>query len=814
MTEPTVNRDRGQWLHGLGNGLVHRESRSQTRPARVWQGLENAVILALTLLPIWHIFNIMISTGANNLSSDTLVLFVPLVTQVLEGSYDWSHYFRDTFLRSHSIAIPTLIRILAAACSHWNTYVELYIGMGISLLNVWLLHNLLTHLSPYRRRKWLWPLVSALVFSTSQIVVFTYGDTSLAVLLGLFAVLLGSWGLSRFPGQWQGIGIMATGGIMASWCWGAGLAAWPAFLLGMGLLKFRRLWHYLAYGLAAGIGLWPYVLYYGVYVLLGQTQRVEAPKGLDGSLILRALGYPFAIGSEYERSQTVGLVGLALAVTGLGLLGWQRRRWQQAAPALMLIVYGLVVVLQITVARGNLAPWYVTPFMSFWMGLLGLAYVLGGHRADSLTSPMGQWVTAGTARLWSLTFLASLTFLYVTSNLTSGDKMHYIYSRSPVSAACLRHYQTAPTYCEQYVFIWGVGLVDMLNQRAAILDRHQLSVFAPQQHWTLQGDFVLDSVQVAEATPEVVWSPDWGQTTLPFSDYRHLNLVLPTPSAITWTISLPENLEAAKFQTAIALGTAPMASPQPLTATIELEGSNPSQSFHISQRLRAEPAHWYPVQFSLKQYRGQTITLRLSSQGDRGTPVVYRHPSIDLTIGPSDAWGLDAATEIQPTNTERSPQLPQPSNQDFPWDIHNAALWKVSGMTVVPGTGIPSWQVTADTPSLTFQPPLNICLANYSHFLVQLAADSNFSPRALQLYYQLNGESNFSDSHALQIPLLSDSQMHTYTYDLKLLELHPSDRLTGFRLHPIARATATGNNRVAIADLRLIKTAPAGGCGP
>ena len=206
--------------------MIYRESiNSKKKLVRLIPLCCKTGIIVLALLPIINILRIAITTGANNPSND-LIFYLPLIDQVLRGTYNWQNYLTDTFIRSHSLAFPVLIRLAIVRLTHWNIYAELYIGIFLAVLRVLLLHNCLK----YPNKQWLnwllWPLLSALVFSTSQINAFTYGDTSLAIGLSHLGFVLGIWGLVRFPNRLLGAIIVAIGGILAAWSWGLSRRAW------------------------------------------------------------------------------------------------------------------------------------------------------------------------------------------------------------------------------------------------------------------------------------------------------------------------------------------------------------------------------------------------------------------------------------------------------------------------------------------------------------------------------------------------------------------------------------------------------------
>ncbi|HUG36654.1 MAG TPA: hypothetical protein VML54_06870, partial [Candidatus Limnocylindrales bacterium] len=197
------------------------------QPARLVRVALAAGVVALTALPIIVTAVIVATTGAENISND-YIAYVGLVDRVLAGTYDWRHYFRDTFLGgSHSMALPVLVRLAVVTLSAWSVYTELWIVLALSLARLVLLRAALARLVPGRSAWVLWPVLAALVFSPSQINVFTYGDAGLQIALNQAALALSIWGLVAFPGRWRGVCVMMLGGIAGALSGGAGLLAWP-----------------------------------------------------------------------------------------------------------------------------------------------------------------------------------------------------------------------------------------------------------------------------------------------------------------------------------------------------------------------------------------------------------------------------------------------------------------------------------------------------------------------------------------------------------------------------------------------------------
>ena len=102
-------------------------------------------------------------------------------------------------------------------------------------------------------------------------------------------------------------------------------------------------------------------------------------------------------------------------------------------------------------------------------------------------------------------------------------------------------------------------------------------------------------------------------------------------------------------------------------------------------------------------------------------------------------------------------------------------------------------------------------MADYSHLALRVAASPEIYPRELRVFYRLEGEPDFNAPNSFVLPLLLDGAPHDYSYDLKLLELGQTVRLTGLRLALVGGTETTSTNQLRIEDFRLIRGA-AGGC--
>jgi hypothetical protein len=700
------------------------------------------------------------------------------------------------------------VRLLIIKASSWDVYWEFYIGIALSVLSLILLYLAFVR-SPKGVISWLLlPLLSSLLFSASQVNTYTFGFLALSIGIGQLGLAMAVWGLVRFPGRWMGVGWLVVGGCLATLSGGAGLMVWPASLLGLWLLGFRKISQYAVWLFAATLTSLPYAVFGGS--VNGAPLQLERDLRLFYDITVRGLGLPFTQNFAYELAARPGLVGILLGIIGLLIL-WSKRHTAvlpQSTPALMLMAYSLMNVWLIGLGRGHTsAPWYPGFFILYWVGLVGLAYTFWtNYQGELALSGVRDRLRGVTAGVWSMAVVAAIILLYLTSNLTFGDKVFFLWSRTPASAACLRHFLTAPTYCEDLIFQWGVGNPELMADLAEPLQRHGLSVFSDHQTWTLQGDFVLDNVRIHETpgVPEIYWSADRSATPVSrgWRDYRHLNLFLHTPNAVTWTIAIPPSANRADFHSAVTISdSAPNnESSDGVQFEVYLERQDHPQELIYDKWLPADERQWQPFTVPLRAYAGKTITLRLTSKSDDldQAQAMYRYPYIDVSLEPGSS-----PIPYEPVESS----TPSPTSRDVIFDLQKSRRWHVTDLEpLMVDDGIKT-SVVGPHPSLELRPQLDICLADYTHLYIQMAISPEIPTRALHFYYTLDyeGRRRWQEDQSVKIPLYGDGEIHDYYYDLKLLELPIGAKLTRIRLNPVFGPTASGDSLIQIVDLRLFR---------
>src|SRR4030067_2736604 len=444
----------------------------------------------------------------------------------------------------------------------------------------------------------------------------------------------------------------------------------------------------------------------------------------------------------------------------------------------MFMAYGLFTAWQTSIFRVMIAPWYTTMVMSYWLGLAGLAYLLAASRTlkdevDALYQPKKMLVSM----LYPLIVLVVILGLYLKTNFAYHDKSFSLASRSPVSAACLRSYEWAPTYCERSIFQWTVNRV-YLADFAWPLQRHQLSVFATHQRWSMQGEMILGSVFSPEApnTLGVDWYDGLPGMPASFTDYRHLNLRVTPARSVVWSVRLPDHLLAAGFASAIGVGSSDQGSnPQgPLTFEVHLAQPGVLEELVFSQEVDAPGMGWSKFKLDLLPYRGQEIRLRFSVRGGIDLPAtLYRYPTIDLTMQPECL--LTERPEVRPVNTSLSPRSPKPTSSDYLFDLKTT---QPNGLEPIDGSRN-TWHVSADPYFyITLDDPID--LRDFGYISIKSAASVDMPARAAEVYLYFEGQDQ--PAH-LVVPLMPDGDKYTYSYPLRMVDIRGN--LVAVRLNPV-----------------------------
>lgn len=456
--------------------------------------------------------------------TDDSLLNALLIGKLLDGGYAWSHLFRDVYTNGHFNFFPILAQYLWALITGWNFRLALFLGAALGIVKILLLHSALARPKDRVLAWLLWPCLFGLTFTATAMDVFQLDSSSFQLGLNHLGLVFGIWALSRFPGEWRAVLGACLGGWLATWSWGSGAMAWPTFLLGMVLLGFRQPAQYAVLLSVGGLCALPYLVLLLLAPVSGQEPKLLAL--FNFRLIVQSLGLLFAQAYSPEMAWWRGLAGLGLATAGLATALGRRIAGRSLAVPAMLLFYVALHFYQVSLFRDRLMPWYAYQASLFWIGLVGLAYPL-------LLERRGRW--------WAGLLAMSMIYFYATSNFTWQDKVASLRHQSPASAACLRHYRSAPQPdCERLLFRWKP--FENFREMAAALERHDLALFGRRQELSLQGDMVLGQIDASALR----WLRDGRE--LDYTDFRRLDLEVPPGAKVEWPVELPGGLHRAELR--------------------------------------------------------------------------------------------------------------------------------------------------------------------------------------------------------------------------------------------------------------------------
>lgn len=737
----------------------------------LWMG----ICLLLALIPIINMVSILATTGVDTISNDYL-MFIQQADRFLNGQNEWYQYFRDTLYTGvHSYAVLFPLRLLLLRLSNMSVFAEIAAGMLLALLRLGLFYYLLTAFLPENRTPWyrspyLWllPCLSALVFANAQVSTFSYGETILQFGMTQSLVLLGLVLLLKHPGRAASAWGAALCGILASFSGGSGLAAWPLFLLALLWTNRRSLHPYAAWLVGLCLACWPY-LAYSSFNSPTSFQRIQLER------LLVSLGLPFANHINYGLQSHlpafwVGLLGLGMAGVSLALLAWRKRQVFDgpAIPAVLMMAWSLILIFQIMLARSMIAPWYTTSFSLFWIGLLGLLPLLIGPRW-SITfrrlAPSFELLLPG----WSLGVLSAVLVLYALTNLTFEDKSFYLASRSPASAACLRSYLDAPTYCEVLVFQWAPGNPTTLQKAAEPLARNRLSVLGPDQEWTLQGDYGLGRVhwQPNSDLGRVSWVRGSSDQPARWNDYFHLAVLIPPGQAIHWQVDLPAGVESAQFITELSHPAGASCTPGADTGfTVALQDER--DQLHPLKRVDSicQLNGSLALKLDLSAFTGRVTLMLTTAPGAEGAPAArLNYPRLQLRGIPAAPAAEQTA---RPLNTDLSPDFPSVDGSAYQLAVSSENGWQFDQMTPTADGPAGRYRKSDSSTSahISFSTP--VCLNDWSQFYIKAAMADALRQKwvQVQFHYQLEGAQ--AKDLRMDLPLLPGEDLRVYSLNLDL----------------------------------------------
>ena len=762
--------------------------------------LFNLAMMVLTAVPIVHMTQLLLTTGANSFGNDFVVI-TPVIGRILDGRYNWLNFFQDTFIYGvHSDAAPIALFALLAEVVDFNDYVSIIFGLLTNVLIIALLYKTMSHRIQHWTKITILPIGAFLFFSNSQTSTLSFSFVSLQMALSILGFVLGSWATVCFPKSWRSIALIVLGGCMAAWSAAYGVAAWPVLLVCMLAQGYRDIRHYAVFLFGGLVAALPYLS----FMQLGAS---PVPLSLTRfQLVTQIIALPL---EQYDYFRTgysiVGVFGLAVLVSGivLAVVLQPRKHAKTTIPPLLVVLFSIVGVYIASLSRDIAAVWYTPSACVYWMGLAAFVIAILNIRGTS-----GAKVYQS---LWAIAVALAFTMSYIFANNNYLDKAMVMAVRSPASASCVRYFRTAPTFCEQMVFNWASGRPLSLTILAEPLERHGLTNFASRQIWTLQGDFGLDNVVLHEHPniPAINWmikNSGTQATVTSWNDFRHADLLVHAPNAVDWTLAIPLNANEVTFSSAVAISEsvaqqAPFPDADGVLFAVRIRSEDGALTTVYQQHVSANDFVWYPFTIPLLDYAGQTITITLAADPVANVAYdwgLYRFPRVDILIDPNRG---STAPQLDLRNL-----IPEPSRADA---VLQRTLWQVENVdNEVNGR----WHILGEEAAV-YQ-PLQACFGDYSHLAIRLSATNSLGLNnvIVKLFDELTAETLAHEGGIVRqfkggalpsmvIPIHTDGESRTYTYPLRLLGLPNDFSVRGIGLQLQMRDGAS----ITVEDARLLR---------
>lgn len=224
-------------------------------------------------LPIIFIAGLIIGASVNIPFWDQWEL-VPVIMHMHSGDF----YLHDLWQQhnEHRLFFPKLIMVAVAYVTHWDTRVEMLVGLAIAATSFVVFIKLVqrTSQSPSAVPAWLLFLCSLIWFSPVQIENWLWG-WQIQWFLSVLGVMVALYGLAKIRTvqlSYRTLALLLAGTILAQYSLGNGTLLWP--LLIAALVYLRVSWSKLSAICLAGFS--ATVLYYSHYANLSDPPKTLA----------------------------------------------------------------------------------------------------------------------------------------------------------------------------------------------------------------------------------------------------------------------------------------------------------------------------------------------------------------------------------------------------------------------------------------------------------------------------------------------------------------------------------------------------------
>jgi len=715
--------------------------------------------------------------------SDDYGFYIQFLAKFINGNATLREFLETSMHGPHFVAIPLAMRMLALRLGYWSPGLEICVSFVIAILRTIFLYLIFaTRLNSKTGRCSVILLSCAVIFAPAQLSLFVYGDTGITMGLDNLGFLFGLWAVLTFPGRWLGVLLACGAAVLSTASWGVGVC-WLVLLGTMLAVRFRDIKHYATFIFVAIVAHLPMII--RTMVSHGSADGVVSL--LNPIFIVGALGRPMSpdvdrIDVEYIDGIVAGIIGLILACT-LIMMEIRESRHRLVPqrillPCIAIMTYALFCLYEVSVFRGGIGSWYTALSGNFWIGLCVLALSLFDGGATKPERGRTAW-----SRIIGACSIMILAGLYLRSNMSYDGKTPFLRSRSLSADSCIRHYASSPTFCELLVFMWQPTYE--FESFSRFFESTETSVFGGHQTWTLQGDFPLSNVATFEpsATSRIRWAKngDKQHNDVPWNSPDHLDMIVGPEGKLSWSIDIPRSVTMAHLKTEV-LG-------QGAHISITTDGHTGALPTSAPKKEK-----WSSIDVPLSQYAGKSLVVEFSNTLEPHTngQAVFRYPRIEVRktrnpSRPSETYrGIRSSI---PTNTGASKSFPRSTPDD---------------MIVVSST----WLIWSDMYQHVFSvKPEPACLGDYKALEFSVAMPSTISKRMLSVVFHTKRTDGRLEDGQADIALLEDSYLHSYSYDLRLLNLDYASKIESLSiLSPYgAGSEAERDVRFNIRDMRLIR---------
>ncbi|MDT7952897.1 MAG: hypothetical protein RQ966_15445, partial [Acetobacteraceae bacterium] len=452
--------------------------------------------------------------------------------------------------------------------------------------------------------------------------------------------------------------------------------------------------------------------------------------------------------------------------------------------------FTLLSLYQIALVRTAVGPWYVAIAALFWIGLFINAVVL----FERMRSTLSVRLAAGACT-------AVVSALYASANYSFASKTPFLQSRALSADSCMRAYKTAPTFCEMIVFIWPPTYEFASFGR--FFDEAGLGASGRYETDTLQGDWVLNTVRLQQRPdrPQIQWdAPGTYSRGRPANwlTAQPLSLALPAGQSLTWEPIRPPVVVSEVLRSSVENHSS---GPATLRVSVLHDGKAQvvrNVEMRVGERIELSE------DLATTMAGGDKLLLAAESEDADGYLSLY-YPRIDIDrVRPKTVRVTQKYRDIQgvPDNAEFSPH-PEFSNTP------NDAIFRAP-------EAAPVWdQMYNDL----FKPVGGApCIGDADAFKVSIAVPANISTRMIRLLVGARKYTGDYRQSEVQIPLLADGGMHTYTVPVRFYDLDARDRFESARIYSWSGVGTVEQQQtpVEIKELRLVAHPPVDGsaCRP